>query len=133
MCRYDSKGVTGNPNQNKQNKLTNKQTVMLVKNGANLITCLFVSLFCFVFSNLFIFIVIVMRWCHHKHVWRFVKLKPSVHGVKYLFLIIFNPPHRPRKLTARGGNFLPLKTHLVTPPISRVFESAVWTHSSNLI
>ena len=44
--------------------------------------CLFVCSFCLVFSNLFIFIVIVMR-CHHKHVWRVVKLKPSVHGVKY--------------------------------------------------
>ena len=55
---------------------------------ASLFVCLLVCfvLFCFVFSNLFIFIVIVMRWCHHKHVWRVVKLKPSVHGVKYLTL-----------------------------------------------
>ena len=32
-----------------------------------LFVCLFVCSFCLVFSNLFIFIVIVMR-CHHKHV-----------------------------------------------------------------
>ena len=44
--------------------------------------CLFVCLFCFVFSNLFIFIVIVIR-CHHKHLWRVGKLKPSVRGAKY--------------------------------------------------
>ena len=43
---------------------------------------LFVCLFCFVFSNLFIFIVIVIR-CHHMHLWRVGKLKPSVNGVKY--------------------------------------------------
>ena len=37
--------------------------------------CLFVCLFCFVFSCLFIFIVIVIR-CHHKHLWRVGKWSP---------------------------------------------------------